>query len=89
MKDIPLKPTGGPATLGSSEAMEAHLVKIRQERAQYIEMFCAAFMNEVGDKNASKYRLVETVKHEGSTMTTSWEFELRPHGRPSPRGAHR
>lgn len=77
MKDIPLKATGGPAAPGSRAAMEAHLVKIRQERAQYIEMFSAAFMNEVGDKNASKYKLVEIVTHEKERMVTTWEFELR------------
>jgi hypothetical protein len=74
MKDIPLKPTGGPAAPGSNKAMEAHLKKLRQERAQYIEMFSAAFLEEVGSKKASKYRLVETVEHEGTRMTTTWEF---------------
>ncbi len=77
MKDIPLKPTGGPAAPGSSEAMEAHLVKIRQERAQYIEMFTAAFLNEVGSAEASKYKLVEHVEHIQDKMVTTWEFELR------------
>ncbi len=77
MKDIPLKPTGGPAGPGSQIAMEKHLAKIRQERAQYIEMFSAAFMNEVGDKRASRYKLVERMTHEGTTMVTTWEFEQR------------
>ncbi len=77
MKDIPLKATGGPAAPGSREAMEAHLKKIRQERAQYIEMFSAAFLNEVGDRNASNYKLVERMNHEGTTMVTTWEFELK------------
>lgn len=77
MKDIPLKATGGPAAPGSQEAMEAHLVKIRQERAQYIEMFSAAFLNEVGTAEASKYKLVEHVNYIGLTMVTTWEFELK------------
>jgi hypothetical protein len=75
MKDIPLKPTGGPAAPQSSKAMEAHLNKLRQERAQYIEMFSAAFLEEVGSAEASKYRLVETVDREGMKMVTTWEFK--------------
>ena len=59
------------------ERLLAHLQKIRDERAQYIEMFSAAFMDEVGDKKASKYRLVETVEHEGNRMITTWEFKKR------------
>ncbi len=60
-----------------NKELAAFLKKIRKERAQYIEMFSAAFMGEVGDFQASKYKLVETVIREGFKMVTTWEFQLR------------
>jgi len=66
-----------PAQAPGSPEMRAHLDKLKQERAQYIEMFAGAFLMETGSEEASKYKLVETVIREGDTMTTSWEFVLR------------
>lgn len=75
MKPDNLRP--GPAKTRSNQELEDHLQKLHDERAQYIEMFSAAFLDEVGTAEASKYRLVETVVHEKSRMTTTWEFELK------------
>jgi hypothetical protein len=57
--------------------LDAHLLALKKERAQYIEMFAAAFTLETGVVEASKYKLVETVSHEDSKMVTTWEFQLR------------
>lgn len=57
--------------------IDAHVARLKMERAQYIEIFSAAFIKEVGEAKASKYKLVETVIHKSRKMTTTWKFELR------------
>ena len=54
-----------------------HVNKIKADRAQYIEMFAAAFLLETGTEEASKYRLVETVTYKDQEMITVWEFVPR------------
>ena len=77
LPDMDLSVQPGPAKNPGGEALRAHLQKLKEERAQYIEMFSAAFLNEVGVAKASKYRLVETITHKKERMVTTWEFQKR------------
>lgn len=60
-----------------AKRIREHLDQIKKERAQYIEMFAAAFLEQVGSKKASRYQLTETVTHDKDVMTTKWSFEKR------------
>ena len=46
--------------------------QVMQNRKELLEMYCAAFLQQVGSKEATKYQLVE--RHSSAKIT--WRFEL-------------
>tara|TARA_R110002167_G_C12707228_1_gene655149 strand:- start:39794 stop:40000 length:207 start_codon:yes stop_codon:yes gene_type:complete len=59
-----------------TDAMQAHIEEVMRTRASHIEAMSAAFLEQVGSSEASKYRLVETQDQADGQMRISWQFEL-------------
>lgn len=55
--------------------------EVMRTRASHIESFSAAFLEQVGSAEASKYRLVETQDRSDPTrFRVTWEFQLLEEG---------
>ena len=62
----------------TDEPLKAHIDKVRHTRAAYIEKFSAAFLEDVGSAEASKYYLKETQDiSDPKKIHIKWSFELR------------
>ena len=56
--------------------LEHRVQEIFNTRAKHLEAYAAAFVREVGEKEASKYALVESTRQlEDGTIQMRWEFQ--------------
>ncbi len=57
--------------LGSPSFLKKHIDKVIETRFEHLERYAAAFIQEVGSEEASKYQLMEV--HQGTT--TTWYYK--------------